>query len=102
MGLKLTPHGISFWLGPYPHIREFAQMIAHLAPGRYWRGRYFTAAKNPDACGKPIKPCFNLTGVWVWFTSKERDAVESLLNQAMQLPELQTTLAELELQYGEV
>ena len=45
---------------------------------------------------------FQFNGVWVWFTSKERDAVESLLKQAMQLPQLQTTLAELELQYGEV
>ena len=46
MNLKLPSLGISFWLGPYPHIREFAQMIAHLAPGRYWRGRYFTARRR--------------------------------------------------------
>jgi hypothetical protein len=38
--LNLIPHGISLSLGPYPHIREFTQMIAHLAPGRYWRGRF--------------------------------------------------------------
>jgi hypothetical protein len=88
MDLKLTPHGISFWLGPYPHIREFTKMIAHLAPGRNWRGRYFKAGEEP--------------GVWVWFTSKERDAVESLLKGAMLLPKLQTTLAEFELEYGEV
>jgi hypothetical protein len=31
MDLKLPR--VSFWLGPYPHIREFTNMIAHLAPG---------------------------------------------------------------------
>jgi hypothetical protein len=101
MDLKLTSLRISFWLGPYPHIREFAQMIAHLAPGRYWRGRYFNAGEEPGGVRKN-KSVFQFNGVWVWFTSKERDAVESLLKQAMQMPELQTTLAELELQYGEV
>jgi hypothetical protein len=38
----------------------------------------------------------------VWLTPKERAAIESLFKQAMQLPELQTTLAQLELEYGEV
>jgi hypothetical protein len=36
------------------------------------------------------------------FTSEEWAALDSLLKQAMQLPELQTALAELELEYGEV
>jgi len=45
---------------------------------------------------------FQFNGVWVWFTSKERDAVESLFKQAMQLPLLQNTVAELELEYGEM
>jgi hypothetical protein len=29
--LNLIPLGISFWLGPYPHIREFTKMIASRA-----------------------------------------------------------------------
>jgi hypothetical protein len=45
---------------------------------------------------------FQFNGVWVWLTPKERAAVENLLTQAMQLPELLATLAELELEYGEV
>jgi hypothetical protein len=92
MDLKLTSLGISFCLGPYPHIREFATMIANLAPGRYWRGRYFKAGEEPGDVRKSGESVFQFNGVWVWFTSKERDAVESLLNQAMQLPELQNTL----------
>jgi hypothetical protein len=102
MNLKLTSLGISFCLGPYPHIREVAQMIAHLAPGRYCRGRYFNAGEEPGGVQKSDKSVFQFNGVWVWFTSKERDAVDSLFKQAMQLPQLQNTLAELELQYGEV
>jgi hypothetical protein len=38
----------------------------------------------------------------VWLTPNERAAVETLLKQAMHLPQLQTTLAKLELEYGEV
>jgi hypothetical protein len=45
---------------------------------------------------------FHFNGVRVWITPKQRAAVENLFKQAMQLPELQTTLTELELQYGEV
>jgi hypothetical protein len=46
MQLNLIPHGISLSLGPYPHIREFTQMLAHFALGRYWRGRYFKAGEE--------------------------------------------------------
>ena len=102
MDLKLTSLGISFPLGPYPRIREFAQMIAHLAPRRYWRGRYFTAGEEPGCVRKTDKSVFQFNGVWVWLTLKERAAVESLFKQAMQLPQLQTTLAQLELEYGEL
>jgi hypothetical protein len=77
-------------------------MIADLAPGRCWRGRYFKAGEEPAGVRKSDESVFQFNGVWLWFTSQERDAVESLLKQAMQLPELQTTLAELELEYGEV
>ena len=76
-------------------------MIANLAPGRYWRGRYFTAGEEPG-CVRKSESVFQFNGVWLWFTFQERAAVESLLKQAMQLPELQATLAELELEYGEV
>jgi len=48
MDPKLIPLGISFWLGPYLHIREFTKMITHLAPGRYWLGRYFKAGLDED------------------------------------------------------
>jgi hypothetical protein len=97
MDLKLPR--ASFWLGPYPHIREFTTMIAHLAPGRYWRGRYFEEAGDERASGELA---FHFNGVRVWITPKQRAAVESLFKQAMQLPQLQTTLAQLELEYGEL
>jgi hypothetical protein len=101
MDLKLIPLGISFWLGPYPHIREFTKMITDLAPGRYWLGRYFKAGEAEDERISG-ESAVRFDGVRVWLTPKERAAVESLLKQAMQLPQLQTTLAELELEYGEV
>ena len=49
-----------------------------------------------------MKPRFNLTALGLWLTPKERAAVDSLLKQAMQFPQLQTTLAELELEYGDL
>ena len=76
-------------------------MIAHLAPGRYWLGRYFKAglAEDERISGESA---FLFNGVRVWLTPSERVAVDSLFKQAMQLPQLQTTLAELELQYGDL
>ena len=100
--MDLKPSRVSFWLGPYPHIREFTKMVADLAPGRCRRGRYFKAGEEPAGVRKSGESVFQFNGVWLWFTSKERDTVESLLKQAMQLPQVQTTLTELELQYGEV
>jgi hypothetical protein len=105
MDLKLTPLEISFSLGPYPHIREFTNMFAaRLAPGSCWQGQYCQA--RGDAGAKLIHGenafQFWTNGVRVWLTPKERAAVETLLKQAMHLPQLQTTLAKLELEYGEV
>jgi len=103
--LKLTRLGISFSLGPYPHIREFTKMFAaRLAPGSCWQGQYCQA--GGDAGAKLINGesafQFWTNGVRVWLTPKERAAVESLFKQAMHLPQLQTTLAQLALEYGEV
>jgi hypothetical protein len=61
-------------------------MIAHLAPGCYWRGRYFKAGEEPGDVRKSSKSVFQFNGVWVWLTPKEQTAVENLLKQAMQLP----------------
>ena len=74
MDLKLTPHRMSFWLGPYPHIREFSKMIAHLAPGRYWHGRYFKAGEAEDERISG-ETSFRFNGVRVSLTPKEQAAV---------------------------
>jgi hypothetical protein len=52
MNQKLIPLGISFWLGPYPHIREFTKIISG-------------------------ESAFRFNGVRVWLTPKEWAAVES-------------------------
>jgi hypothetical protein len=106
MELQLNPLGISFWLGPYPDIREFTKMIAYLAPGRSWRGRHFKAGEESrdEFLDERIrgKNSFRFNGVRLWLTPKERAAIGSVFKQAMQLPQVQTTLADLELEYGEV
>jgi hypothetical protein len=77
---------------------------ARLAPGSCWQGQYCQA--GGDAGAKLINGesafQFWTNGVRVWLTPKERAAVESLFKQAMHLPQLQTTLAQLALEYGEV
>jgi hypothetical protein len=52
--LKLIPLGISFWLGPYPHIREFTKMIASGAGTSAYSALYdrvdsFRFARHPAA-----------------------------------------------------
>ena len=69
----------------------------------YWRGRYFKAGEETGdgRISAEIALLF-LTAARMGFTSEEWAALDSLLKQAMQAPELQTALAELELEYGEV
>ena len=71
MHLNLIQHGISLSLGPYPHIREFTQMLAHVALRHYWRGRYFKPGE--EAGGGRIRGAiaFRINGVRVGFTSEE-------------------------------
>ena len=86
-------------MGPY---KVFVHLAGAAAPGRSWGGRYFKAGEEFGDERISGKSAFRFNGVWVWLAPKERATVESLFNQAMQLPELQSTLAELELEYGEL
>ncbi len=110
MLLSLKSHRIAYSLGPYPHIREFQAMVEKLAPGRAWNGRYFFAHTDdlvpPRDRKEPAGTTFyfreHAKGVLVELTAAEWCDLKSLFDQVVKLPELNPTLAELAVQYGEV
>jgi hypothetical protein len=110
MQLKLKSRRVSYWLGPYPNIRDFQTMLERLVPGRSWNGRHFYGQANDvgsvgadtyDAAsafyfGESAK------GVRVAFSAEEWCDLKHLFEKAVKLPELQGTFEALALAYGEV
>jgi hypothetical protein len=109
MMLNLNAHHIAYSLGPYPQIKEFQAMVNRMPPSRTWSGHYFfghrdestSAQTQTDSAAGTFHFREHSKGILVMFTAQEWGELKSLLNQAMNLPQLQTTLKELSLQYGE-
>ena len=103
MLLSLGAHRICYPLGPYPNIREFQSMVATLAPGKTWNGRYFFG--HTDKLRSSSDEFFFREygkGVLIGFTPEEWSVLQSAFEQVMKLAELQPALGELAMAYGEV
>ena len=109
MMLNLNAQRIAYSLGPYPEIKEFRAMLNRVPPARTWDGHYFFGHHDPSTSAEPQTDpkagSFHFRehgkGILVMFTEKEWAELKDLMNQAMNLPQLQVTLKELSLQYGE-
>ncbi len=109
MMLSLNAQRIAYSLGPYPEIREFQAMLNRMPHARTWDGHYFFGHHDSSTSAQPqtdpTAGSFHVRehgkGILVMFTETEWGELRSLLNQAMNLPQLQVTLKELSLQYGE-
>ncbi len=109
MMLNLNPQRVAYSLGPYPEIKEFQAMLNRVPPARTWDGHYFfghhdqstSAEPQTDPHGGSFHFREHGKGILVMFTEKEWAELKDLMNQAMNLPQLQVTLKELSLQYGE-
>ena len=53
--LIMESRGVSYAIGPYPQIREFAALADQLEPGRNWNGLIFQASATGHAPGDPYR-----------------------------------------------
>jgi hypothetical protein len=105
MVIEMDRKGISYRLGSYPRVREFATLLARLEAAGRWEGsEFFCGYTNPVAGEPATRFCIlhRSDGLAISFTPDERQSLEDLLNRALALPELQPVLGELSLVYGEI
>ena len=109
MKLQLKARRVSYWLGPYPRILEFSSMMVNLGPGKSWHGVHFIGqasdAAGPGSVNDESRAFYfrePAKGVLIEFSAAEWRELRNLIERVMQLPELQTALQELALEYGEV
>jgi hypothetical protein len=104
MALEMPIRDVTYPLGPYPQIREFATMLERLQPGAQWKGReffgYSSAPVAPQATHFYFRHRSN--GIAFGFSAEGWECLKELFAKALGLPELQPVLRELALQYGEV
>jgi hypothetical protein len=95
---------VMYPLSPYPQIREFSAMLAHLGPGRPWEGKEFAGHTDQERPDKPMRLYFRRPkdGVMVILSAEDWRCLKELYARALALPELQPVLEELSLVYGEV
>jgi hypothetical protein len=104
MVIEMDSKGISYTLGTYPRIREFATLLARLKAGDDWTGREFRGYTNAVAGEPATRFCFlhRNEGFAISFTRDDWESLQDLLGRALALPELQPVLGELALVYGEI
>jgi hypothetical protein len=103
--LTLKSRRVLYPLGPFPQIREFQSLLTTMAPGDTWDGSYFFAHTDTSGVGEPPPLTFAFRefgkGVQIEFSAQEWNTLRNALDQVMSLPELQPTLHELTLAYGD-
>ena len=102
--IEMEVKGVLYPLSPYPQIREFSAMLAHLASRGTWDGKQFFGYTDQVRPDKPMRFHFRRPkdGVVVVLSTEDWQCLKDLFAQALALPELQPVIEELSLVYGEV
>ena len=102
--LIMDSRGVSYPLGHYPEMREFAALVEQLEPGRMWNGLHFQASADPLTPSQAGRFHFlrSRDGVKLTFVGEEWGRLKRLLSTVLARPSLQAMLEELSLRYGEL
>ena len=102
--LIMDSRGVSYPLGHYPEIREFAALVEQREPGRIWNGLHFQASAGPLTPSQSGRFHFlrSRDGVKLTFGGEEWGRLKRLLSTVLARPSLQAMLEELSLRYGEL
>jgi hypothetical protein len=102
--LIMDSRGVSYTVGHYSEIREFAPLVEQLEPGRIWNGLHFQASADPLPPSQSGR--FHLLrsrdGVKLTFGGEEWERLRCLLSTVLARPSLQAMLEDLSLRYGEL
>jgi hypothetical protein len=104
MAIEMPVRDVTYPLGFYPQIREFATMLTRVKASGHWKGREFFGYTNAQVSGSATHFYFRhrSNGIAFGFTPEAWKSLEAMFAKALALPELQPALRELVLQYGEV
>jgi hypothetical protein len=104
MAIEMPVRDVTYPLGFYPQIREFAKMLTRVKASGHWKGREFFGYTNAQVSGTATHFYFRhrLNGIAFGFSPEAWDCLQEVFAKALGLPELQPALRELALQYGEV
>ena len=104
MLIEMSRKQIIYPLGCYPRIREFGSMLERLELKGYWKGREFLGFVSPGVPDQSPRLSFRHrgNGITISFAPDEWESLREVFQRALALPELQPTLAELSLVYGEL
>jgi hypothetical protein len=102
--LVMEARGVSYVLGNYPEIREFAALVEHLELGLAWNGLHFYASASLPKSSEAARFHFlRLTdGVKLTFSAEEWSSLRNLLSGMLAAPSLEAIFEELALTYGEL
>ena len=102
--LALEPRNVTYPLGAFPEIREFAAMLDRMKPGETWSGVYFHGYTIVGADTDSTQFVFyrHRDGVALGFFMDEWQRLRQLVAATLTSPKLRPFLEELELVYGEL
>ena len=104
MILVMDPPGISYPVGQYPEIREFAALVEQLVPGGIWNGLHFHASADLPSGNQSARFHFRRQTDCLKFTFAETEwhGLQCLISALLKEPSLQSAYEELSLVYGEL
>jgi hypothetical protein len=103
MALEMLARDVTYPLGPYPQIREFATMLTQVKGSGQWKDREFFGYTNAAVSGAAthfyFRHCSN--AIAFGFAPEAWKTLETMFAKALGLAELQPVVGELALRYGE-
>lgn len=103
LSISLTQRNVSYPIGAFPEIREFALMLQQLKEGGSWIGVSFRGytVEHSTAAAAEIAFYRYRDGVLLAFSLEEWGCLRDLIASTLASPKLRPFLQELELVYGE-
>jgi hypothetical protein len=104
LSIAMEQKNVSYPLGAFPEIREFAGMLEYMRAGGHWDGVHFHGYTVPGSTEKAMELVFrrHRDGVALGFSIEEWQHLRGLIALALTAPKLRLFWEELELVYGEL
>ena len=104
LSIAMEQKNVTYPLGAFPEVREFAGMLEYMRAGGLWNGVHFHGYTVPGSTEKSMELAFrrHRDGVALGFSIEEWQNLRGLIAAALTAPKLRPFWEELELVYGEL